>query len=278
VEKPIKAREEALQATPQRQRKPGASSTRGTVKSAWSDIRCGLPRAQSQHQAEGASTKLMHSPALKTRFESLSKKSCTILPICYAYHSMKQAVFLQIPTDVSRRQVTRLALAAPLLTALWLAGCAGSTLRRGPMSGTRNPPPSSTPLDLAPDAREAVVAQALLLVNTPYRYGGNTPEGGFDCSGLVSYVLAQAAPTAARRLPRSTAQWAAVTVPVDQPQRGDLVFFNTGAPFSHMGIYVGNGQFVHAPSSGGEVRKDSLQSRYFAAHYEGTRRVFAAEP
>jgi len=122
------------------------------------------------------------------------------------------------------------------------------------------------------------VAQALLLVNTPYRYGGNTLEGGFDCSGLVGYVFTQTAPAAAWRLPRSTAQWAAVTVPVDQPQRGDLVFFNTGAPFSHMGIYVGGGQFVHAPSSGGQVRKDDLQSRYFAARYQGARRAFAAGP
>ena len=122
------------------------------------------------------------------------------------------------------------------------------------------------------------MAQALLLVNTPYRYGGNTLEGGFDCSGLVGYVFTQTAPAAAWRLPRSTAQWAAVTVPVDQPQRGDLVFFNTGAPFSHMGIYVGGGQFVHAPSSGGQVRKDDLQSRYFAARYQGARRAFAAGP
>jgi cell wall-associated NlpC family hydrolase len=65
-------------------------------------------------------------------------------------------------------------------------------------------------------------------------------------------------------------------VPVDdaQMQRGDLVFFNTsGAPFSHMGLYVGGEQFVHAPSTGGTVRKVSLDSRYFAARYQGARRV-----
>jgi cell wall-associated NlpC family hydrolase len=172
---------------------------------------------------------------------------------------------------------------ALLLATLWLAGCAGPA-RHGGSAGMGNPPalfnpaPSRPPLDIDPTGREAVVAQALLWVNTPYRYGGNTPEGGFDCSGLVSYVFAQAEPAAARRLPRSTAQWAAATVPVDQPQRGDLVFFNTGVPFSHMGIYIGDGQFVHAPSSGGEVRQDSLQSRDFAAHYQGARRVFADEP
>jgi cell wall-associated NlpC family hydrolase len=166
---------------------------------------------------------------------------------------------------------------------LWLAGCAVTAPRGNPVSASNNPalpnpPPSRSPLDLDPAAREAVVAQALLRVNTPYHYGGNTPNSGFDCSGLVGYVFAQALPAAARRLPRSTAQWAAVTVPVDQPQRGDLVFFATGAPFSHMGLYVGNGQFVHAPSSGGEVRKENLQSHYFATHYRGARRAFAAEP
>jgi cell wall-associated NlpC family hydrolase len=180
-------------------------------------------------------------------------------------------------------KAARLALAVPLLAALLLAGCAGPARQDGwagggDRSAQRNPPPSRTPLALDPDGREAAVAQAMLLVNTPYRYGGNTPEGGFDCSGLVSYTFAQAAPEAARRLPRSTAQWAAVTVPVDEPQRGDLVFFNTGTPFSHMGIYVGDGQFVHAPSSGGTVREDRLQSRYFARRYQGARRAFADGP
>ncbi len=142
-------------------------------------------------------------------------------------------------------------------------------------------PPSQPPLDLDPSGREASVAQAMLLVNTPYRYGGNTPEGGFDCSGLVHYVfgVVSEGARASRRLPRSTAQWAAATVPVEESalQRGDLVFFNTtGTPFSHMGIYVGGGQFVHAPSSGGTVRKDAVASRYFGPRYLGGRRVFAA--
>jgi cell wall-associated NlpC family hydrolase len=188
---------------------------------------------------------------------------------------MKTTSDFRASMNTQRRQATRLTLAAPLLAALWLAGCAGPA---GRGHASRNPPPWHPPLELDPAAREAVVAQALLRVNTPYHYGGDSPAGGFDCSGLVSYVFARALPAAARRLPRSTAQWAAVTVPVDQPQRGDLVFFDTGASFSHMGIYVGNGQFVHAPSSGGEVRKDSLQSRYFAARYQGARRAFAAEP
>jgi cell wall-associated NlpC family hydrolase len=183
------------------------------------------------------------------------------------------------PADTSRRWA--LGLGAAL--ALALAGC-GSAPRR---SAGRAPPASTPvpatqpPLDLDPAWREAAVALAMLVINTPYTFGGNTPQGGFDCSGLVAYVFNQVAGGAlvARRLPRSTAQWAAASVPVDEAalQRGDLVFFNTtGATFSHMGIYVGQGQFVHAPSTGGTVRKDAVASRYFGPRYQGARRVFAA--
>ena len=174
------------------------------------------------------------------------------------------------PGDLDRR---RALLLLGLGGALVLAGC-GSTSRRFTTIG-----PTETPLNLDPAGREASVAQAMLLVNTPYRYGGNTPQGGFDCSGLVAYVFSQVAQGLTRRLPRSTAQWAAVTVPVDEAalQRGDLVFFNTtGARFSHMGIYVGDGQFVHAPSTGGTVRKQAVADRYFGPRYQGGRRVFAA--
>ena len=160
-----------------------------------------------------------------------------------------------------------------MVVVLWVAP-GGSVARRAPSQPV---PPSQTPLALHPAGREASVAQAMLLVNTPYRYGGNTPEGGFDCSGLVHYVYAQVAAGAAR-LPRSTAQWAAATTPESEValQRGDLVFFNTtGTPFSHMGIYVGGDQFVHAPSTGGTVRRDRLDNRYFAPRYLGARSVFA---
>lgn len=193
--------------------------------------------------------------------------------------------FFPAPSSVPAR---RHVLAALTVGAL-LAGCAsrrpapvarsdapsgGTVARRAPTPV----PPSQPPLMLDPAGREASVAQAMLLVNTPYRYGGNTPGGGFDCSGLVHYVYGQVAAGGAR-LPRSTAQWAAATQPVDEArlQRGDLVFFNTsGRAFSHMGIYVGGDQFVHAPSTGGTVRKDSLNSRYFGPRYLGGRSVFAA--
>lgn len=171
--------------------------------------------------------------------------------------------------------------ALALLLAGLLAGCASAPAPRttaGRRAPTAPVAPPLPPLDLDPAEREGAVAQAMLLVNTPYTYGGNTPQGGFDCSGLIQYVFRQVG-GAAVRLPRTTAQWAAASVPVQESrlQRGDLVFFNTtGQPFSHMGLFVGGDQFVHAPSSGGTVRRASLDNRYFAQRYLGARRVFAA--
>ena len=130
------------------------------------------------------------------------------------------------------------------------------------------------PVQIDATLREEAVARAMLAVNVPYSYGGNTLEGGFDFSGLVQYVFSG---FAGRALPRSTAQWARASLPRDvgQLQRGDLVFFNTsGASFSHMGIYIGNRQFIHAPSSGGVVRTDRIDSSYFAPRFDGGRTVF----
>ena len=197
---------------------------------------------------------------------------------------LQSGVSAALPVAGARRALTLAAVAA-LLT-----GCASRPSRptassTGSAGGARRTPPAPVPatqppLELNPLGREAAVARAMLVVNTPYTYGGNTPEGGFDCSGLVQYVFSDLGTdrAAARRLPRSTAQWAAATQPVDeaQLQRGDLVFFNTtGRAFSHMGIYVGQGQFVHAPSTGGIVRKEAVAGRYFGPRYLGARRAFA---
>ena len=128
----------------------------------------------------------------------------------------------------------------------------------------------------APDsvAANGVLIRAIGLVGTPYKYGGNSPEGGFDCSGLVQFVFRD---TLGVRLPRSTRELVAMGAPEidrDELQPGDLVFFNPGGgAASHIGIYVGEGRFVHAPSTGGTVRLDLLAADYWRRSYAGARRI-----
>jgi cell wall-associated NlpC family hydrolase len=116
------------------------------------------------------------------------------------------------------------------------------------------------------------------LVGVPYRFGGNTPAGGFDCSGLIVYVYNNAA---GLKLPRTVQEMsrAGQSIQNDAPAPGDLVFFNTtGERYSHAGIYVGHGRFVHAPSKGGTVRLDQMMSPYWAARYTEARRIANAKP
>ena len=117
-----------------------------------------------------------------------------------------------------------------------------------------------------------VLLRALGLVGTPYRYGGNTPEAGFDCSGLVGFVFRDAT---GLQLPRSTAELMALRVrriERGELQPGDLVLFTPNGS-GHVGIYVGEGRFVHAPSAGGTVRMDRLDTPYWTRAYVGARRV-----
>lgn len=117
---------------------------------------------------------------------------------------------------------------------------------------------------------------AMSLMGSPYRAGGDNPTRGFDCSGLVNYVFDRAA---SARLPRSADSQAAVSRRIQRHElrEGDLVFFNTlGRPNSHVGIYIGDGRFVNAPSSGGRVRIDSLDNPYFAKRFESARTLFAS--
>lgn len=155
-----------------------------------------------------------------------------------------------------------------------LAACGGGerAVRR-----SAPPPPESrnwpqvAPTD--PAAANAVLIRALGLVGTPYRYGGNTPEGGFDCSGLVTYVFRDMLDL---RLPRTSRELAQVQGPRIDPHKlapADLVFFGSRGSVSHVGIYVGEGRFVHAPSTGGTVRLDSLDGSYWQDHYSGAKRV-----
>lgn len=119
-----------------------------------------------------------------------------------------------------------------------------------------------------------VLFRAIGLVGTPYRYGGNTPRGGFDCSGLVDYVFRDAAGIALPRTAEEISRINAPSVPRDALRSGDLLFFRTeGRHVSHVGIYVGRGRFVHAPNTGGTVRLDYLDVPYWREHYSGAKRV-----
>lgn len=119
-----------------------------------------------------------------------------------------------------------------------------------------------------------VVLYALGLVETGYRFGGKNPQAGLDCSGMVSLVFDQAA---GLKLQGSAADFArqGKAVAATQLRPGDLVFFNTlQRPYSHVGIYIGEGRFVHAPSSSGKVRIDSLNEHWFATRFEAARTYF----
>lgn len=153
----------------------------------------------------------------------------------------------------SWRAVRLLAAVAGLAA---LAGCAVPT----------RPPPS--------DAAGAQFAlAALALVGVPYRLGGEDPATGLDCSGLVRVAARRALGV---ELPRQAEAMSRVGEPVDpaQLQTGDLVFFNTlGRPFSHVGIYLDDGHFVHAPTQRGVVRVERLSQSYWRARFDGARRI-----
>ena len=161
-----------------------------------------------------------------------------------------------------------------LLMAL-ASGCASGAVPApfptpAPRPPSPEPPPGPEPA-LSPVDRPAVVGTALSLRGAPYRNGGSDPSG-FDCSGFVSYVFAQQG----LYMPRTVAEQYAQGQPVGQNSvaPGDLVFFSTVAPgASHVGIAVSQDEFVHAPSSSGVVRIESLNAPYWSSRFVGTRRI-----
>ena len=125
-------------------------------------------------------------------------------------------------------------------------------------------------------AGNPVSDEALAFVCTPYVRGGESPRRGFDCSGLVVYVFRKALGI---HLPRRVVQLKSVGKPVRLRDLapGDLLFYDTRhRPYSHVGIYIGNGRFVHAPRPGARVRVESIGKRYWRARFNGARRIDAA--
>jgi len=133
--------------------------------------------------------------------------------------------------------------------------------------------PASVSATQAETDRATPAAHAHQVLGVRYRYGGTSPATGFDCSGLVMHVFKQAWGLA---LPRNARAQARVGTPVARIDLapGDLVFYNTrNQPSSHVGIYLGEGRFIHAPRPGQRVRIESLESRYWKARYNGARRL-----
>ena len=122
-----------------------------------------------------------------------------------------------------------------------------------------------------------LVMNALGLIGVRYRFGGNSPESGLDCSGFVRYVFND---TFGFVLPRRSVEISKVgtTVAVNELRPGDLVFFNTMRhTFSHVGIYIGDNKFVHAPSTGSKIRVDDMRASYWVTRYNGARRIDDAQ-
>jgi cell wall-associated NlpC family hydrolase len=129
-------------------------------------------------------------------------------------------------------------------------------------------------IKLSSQAGQEIFLYTMGLLDVSYRFGGVNPEAGLDCSGMVSYIYKQALGI---NLPHHAASIAAIARPIHSHEMnvGDLVFFNTqNRSFSHMGIYIGNQQFVHAPRTNSVVRIDSLNSPYYAQRFEGARTLF----
>ncbi|HKB52965.1 MAG TPA: C40 family peptidase [Ramlibacter sp.] len=130
----------------------------------------------------------------------------------------------------------------------------------------------------AGDRASELVVNAMGFLGVPYRRGGNSAETGFDCSGFVRAMYQS---TVGLILPRRAKEQAAATEKIEKKdlQPGDLVFFNTmRRAFSHVGIYIGDGKFIHSPRPGAEVRVEDMGVAYWKRRFDGARRVLAQQP
>ena len=153
---------------------------------------------------------------------------------------------------------------------------AASALLLAATAGVRaedaTPPASETWPTFASLAGE-ILFRAMALLGTRYHRGGNSPDTGFDCSGFVGYLYREVLNL---RLPRSAWEiWKhGDEIAREMLQPGDLVFFNTmRRPYSHVGVFIGDGKFIHAPAAGGVVRTESLNQRYWARRWDGAKRI-----
>lgn len=181
----------------------------------------------------------------------------------------------------------KLLYSLPFLAAL--SGCGGNVSTPAPVvdigqvRGSAPTPPTAArvapqtppPAQRSAPGQSEMLFQVLTSIGVDYKYGGTSPVTGFDCSGLVAHVFREGYGIV---LPRNAQGQSHVGTPVseDALQPGDLVFYNTmRRPFSHVGIYLGDGRFVHAPRTGAAVRIESLKSGYWTKRWNGARRITA---
>jgi cell wall-associated NlpC family hydrolase len=144
--------------------------------------------------------------------------------------------------------------------------------------GCSTVPPELPKAETAPvgERRAEALLQTLLALGLDYRYGGNSPETGFDCSGLVAHVFREAYGIRLPQNARAQSEYG-VRVSLAELRAGDLVFYNTlNSPFSHVGIYLGDGRFVHAPKTGAQVRVEPIRGSYWMKRFDGARRIEAS--
>ncbi len=187
------------------------------------------------------------------------------------YQALKFILYNHVLVDyiaVMRRTCTALALL--LLLPLSLQPVSA---RADESSGTPPFAASTTASDSMFGQAQEVALRALSFIGVRYKWGGTTPDTGFDCSGLIRYVFSQ---VTGKSLPGNAKEISQVGESIDRTelQPGDLVFFNTlRRPFSHVGIYLGESRFVHAPSRGGKVEIVDMTDRYWQTRYNGARRL-----
>ncbi len=192
--------------------------------------------------------------------------------------TLRQSLFVkaELLPEFNRHRRPASWRATPLIAAL----CAALTLASPPpvlAADADEPNFIFSTLSSFTDKAARLAIEAMSLVGIHYRRGGNSPENGLDCSGLVRYVFREAHGT---ELPRTSAEISKMGETVDKKdlQPGDLVFFNTlRRTFSHVGIYLGDNKFIHAPSSGGAVRIESMDLAYWKARFNGARRIDTTE-
>ena len=236
--------------------------------------RSALAREKAQARqlvAQRASAKNAIEVRLGEQRALLSSVDSQVQQLIAAQEAAQQAAALR----ASRQAAAQAASAQTQATQSYAEAAVGAsaaaptsgTIAAAPAPSTTSDVPASSAVVVPPSSHSGVVGVAMSYIGTPYVWAGASPSG-FDCSGLVMYSYAQVGVS----LPHSSyAMWSdGVSVPKDQLQPGDIVFFDG---LGHVGIYIGGGEFVHAPHTGTDVQVSSLDSGSYASSYDGARRI-----